>query len=101
MEQLIQNISLTVYRDRNSDRSTDMIDQMVPFIRPEFSDIIEMTGHFLSSKNWKRVRDTLKASEIVRKFKRIPCFFVDDNLITILCSVHNYLTSLIVRVYVA
>ena len=48
MEQLIQNISLTVYRDRNSDRSTDMIDQIVHFIRPEFSDIIEMAGHFLS-----------------------------------------------------
>ena len=42
MEQLIQNISLPVYRDRNSDRSTDMIDQIVHFIRPEFSDIIEM-----------------------------------------------------------
>ena len=48
MEQLIQNISLPVYRDRNSDRSTDMIDQIVHFIRPESSDIIEMAGHFLS-----------------------------------------------------
>ena len=47
-----------------------MTSQILLFARPELSVIIEMTGHFFSLNNWKRVfkfvRDTLEALEIVR-----------------------------------
>ena len=33
---------------RNNGQSTDMTGQILPFVRPEFSVIIQMTGHFFS-----------------------------------------------------
>ena len=33
-------------RGRNNGRSTDMTGQILRFVRPEFSVITEMTGHF-------------------------------------------------------
>ena len=39
----------------------DMTGQILTFVRPEFSVIIEMIGHFFSSKTRKQiVRDGLK-----------------------------------------
>ena len=64
--------------------------QILLFVCPEFSVIIEMTDHFFSCTTGKEfVRTTLKALEIVRTaFKRMSHFFTDDNLITTLCLVH-------------
>ena len=48
-------------RGRNSSWSTDMTGQILTFVHPEFSVIIEMTGHFFSSTTRKEiVRDALK-----------------------------------------
>ena len=40
-----------------------MTSQILPFHRPEFSVIIEMTSHFFSSATGVFVRDTSKALE--------------------------------------
>ena len=42
-----------------------MTGQILHFVRPEFSVIIQMTGHFFLEKLEEFVRDTLKALEIV------------------------------------
>ena len=55
----------------------DMTSQILPFYCPEFSVVIEMTGHFFSSATGVFVRDTEKA------------------LIAILCSVHIQLHQMI------
>ena len=79
--------SLSLSSGRNS-RSTDLTSQVLPFVCPEFSVIIEMTSHFLSSTTRKEiVRDALKALEINWTiFKRMPSFFTV--IITTLRSVH-------------
>ena len=41
----------------------DMTGQILPFYRPEFSVMIEMTGHFFSSATGVFVRDNSKALE--------------------------------------
>ena len=43
-----RNCRRKLSRGRNNGRSTDMTGQILPFARPEFSVIIEMTGHFFS-----------------------------------------------------
>ena len=78
---------------RNNGRSTDMTGQILPFYHPEFSDIIEMTGHFFLFSNWNVCYRYLES--ITTTFKRIPRFFTGDNLITILCSVHIQLHQMI------
>ena len=68
-----------------------MTSQISTFIRPAFSAIIEMTViQFFFLKTVKEfVGDTLKALEIVRTtFKRMSHFFIGDNLITTLRTVH-------------
>ena len=70
-----------MYTGRNSCRSTYMTSQILIFVPPKFSVIIEMTGHFFSSTTRKEiVRDALKAWDIKwTTFKRMPHFFTDDN----------------------
>ena len=60
-----------------------MTNQILPFIRPEFSVIIEMTDRK------EIIRDALKALQIIQTtFRLTPHFLTDDNLITSLFSVH-------------
>ena len=85
---------------KNKGRSTAITSQILPLVRPEFSLIIEMTGHFFSSTTGKEfVRDTLKMLEKVQTiFKRMPRFFTDDNLITTLGSVQIQLHHEILKI---
>ena len=43
-----------------------MTSQILPFVHPEFSVIIEMTGHFFLKQLEEFVMDNWKALEIVR-----------------------------------
>ena len=71
-----------------------MTGQILHFVRPKFSVIIQMTGHFFFEKLEEFVRDTFKALETVRTtFKRMCHLSTDDNLITTLCSVYIKLRS--------
>ena len=76
-------------RSEKKGQSTDMTSQIVTFVCPEFSVIIEMIWHFFPFSNWisvsLEIRDTLKA---LGQHLTMPHFFTDDNLITTLCSVH-------------
>ena len=82
----------------------DMPNQILPFVCPEFSAIIEMSRHFFSWTNGKDfIRDTLKGLEIVRTtFKWKLYFLNDDNLTTALCLVyiqlHQSITSLLIDI---
>ena len=71
-------------RGRNNGRSKDMTGQILPFARPEFSVITEMSGHFFSWTTGKDfARDTMKALEIVRtSFKRMSHFLINVQLIS-------------------
>ena len=68
---------LSLNRGRNNGWSTDMTNQISPFDRPGFSEIIEMTGHFFSWTTGNEfVRDSLKAVERVRAiFTQMSYFF--------------------------
>ena len=79
-------------RCSNNYQLMDMPNQILPFVCPEFSAIIEMSRHFFSWTNGKDfIRDTLKVLEIVRTtFKWKLYFLNDDNLTTALCLVFNY-----------
>ena len=70
-----------------------MIDQILSFVRPKLTVIIVMTGHFFSYTTRKEIiKNALKVIEIVQTtFKQMPHFFVEDNLITTLCSFHMQL----------
>ena len=70
-----------------------MIGQILPFVHPEFTVTIEITGHFFSYTARKEIiKDGLKAIEIVRTtFKQMPHFFIENNLINTLSSVHMQL----------
>ena len=70
-----------------------MTGQILPFYDPEFSVLIEMTGHFFLFSNWNVCQRYLQS--IRTNFKRMPRFFTGDNLITILCSVDIQLHQMI------
>ena len=70
-----------------------MTSQILPFYCPEFSVMIEMTGHFFLFSNWSVCERYLES--IRTTFKQIPCFCTGDNLITILCVVHVQLHQMI------
>ena len=80
-------------RGRNNGWSMDMTSQILPFYCPEFSVMIEMTGHFFLFSNWSVCERYLES--IRTTFKQIPRFFTGDNLITILCVVHVQLHQMI------
>ena len=66
-----------------------MTSQILHFVCPNFSIIVQMSGHFFLEKLGEFVRDTLKALEIVQTtFKRMSHLSTDDNLMTTLCSVY-------------
>ena len=46
--------NMCIYRHQNNGQSTDMTNQTLPFVCPEFSAVTEMTGHFFLN-NWKRL----------------------------------------------
>ena len=85
----------TIIRGQNNGRSLDMTSQILHFVHPKFSAIIQMTGHFFLEKLEEFVRDALKALEIVQTtFKQMSHLLTDDNLITTLCSVYIKLQSI-------
>ena len=53
---IIQDVTIKVGEcsGQNSGSSMDMTSQILTFVRSEFSVIIEITGHFLSSTTRKR-----------------------------------------------
>ena len=55
----------TIIRGQNNGRSLDMTSQILHFVHPKFSVIIQMAGHFFLEKLEEFVRDALKALEIV------------------------------------
>ena len=56
-----------------------MTGQVLPFVRPEFTIIIEITSHFFSYTTRKEIiKDALKAIEIVQTtLKRMHHFFIE------------------------
>ena len=89
------HILIVQCRGWNNSWSSDMTSQILHFVRPEFSVIIQMAGHFFLEELGEFVRNTLKALEIVRTtFKRMSHLSTDDNLTTTLCSVYIKLRSI-------
>ena len=56
-----------------------MTNQVLTFVHPEFTVMIEMTSHFFSYTTRKEIiKDTLKVIEIVQTtFKQKPHFFIE------------------------
>ena len=92
---ILYNDSPFLFRGRNNGQSSNMTGQILHFVHPKFSVILQMAGHFFLEKLEEFVRDALKALEIVRTtFKRMSHLSTDDNLITTLCSVYIQLQSI-------
>ena len=82
-------------RSRNNCRLTDMTGHILLFVHPEFSVIIEMIGYFFFRTTGKELLEYLE------RFKQLPRFFTDENLITNLRSIHiqlyRWIASLIIQ----